>query len=196
MGKKQVFQEGCSSVDALASFLTLGERINHAVTHSIKEQTAADLSRAIGISHTTLVSMRDKARETSRDWQVVQRLALETGWSYEWLRNGKGRQPRKLEEEDAAKLRAELAAQPGAVQAATPAQTGQLSIINPMLFAQVWHMVCTHERVQREEWGAGESIPCAIFLYNAIVENPARKTDAAFISAFVAAHDVALNRLM
>lgn len=196
-------QEDAGTIDAMASFLTTGSRIDHACTLALRAnrdiRSESALAEAIACKQTTLRAMRAEtynAPRSAEGWDAVKRLALLARLSFEWIKFGDSKTPVALSDDEAASLRAELAPAIGAGAAAPSAQAGQLSIISQMLFAQVWLMVCTSERAQREGWDSGDAIPCAILLYNAIIENPARKTDPTYIAAFINSHNVLINKLV
>lgn len=102
------------------SYLTLGERIDYACkAWKTPDLTQEDMARALKVSRQQLMKMREHTygNRGMQDWSPLKRLAVESGLSYEWLRSGRGKQPKPITEEEDAAIRSEL-------YGAAPAQAG------------------------------------------------------------------------
>ena len=99
-------------IGEMPRLVTLGERIDWACGHDQqKDRSQRDLARAVGVGETTLIAWREPqyGERGMRKWEPLKRLALETGWSYEWLRSGKG-EPKPLQDEERRRIEGELSA--------------------------------------------------------------------------------------
>lgn len=158
----------------MTSSNSLGDRILFAIERrENKESSKSALARAIGVTPQTLAAMCRPTYSRPEDWVKIKLLAMETGWSFLWLRDGVGRLPAKMEQDEAESLRLELSGGIGVVAAgaAQPADNGQprLPQIDPFLFAQVIGAIEAHPRRINQGWTNAVTIPCAIAIYNATV---------------------------
>lgn len=169
------------TLDGMASNTSLGDRITYAIEkRADKEISKSALARAIGVTPQTLAAMCRPSYNRPEDWAKVRLLALKTGWSYEWIKDGKGKSPRQMDGAEAEAVRAELEnSAPLEQRQALPEGAVAFS---PMQMMKLWGVVVSHPRVQAEGWNADEVFTCLLKLYE---DTNGGKADLTAIAAYI-----------